>query len=163
MILIPIYVLIIVLIALLKKVNGFELFKEGVISSINNLKGLYSSLLAIIISVELLKASNIISILEVVSSYIKIIPELMIQALLKPISSSSSLLLMTSIYIKYGVNSKYAIQSSILQNSSDTTLYIISMYYSLLHIKLKQDSMKYTLRVCLITNILTYILIFIIF
>ena len=85
-------------------------------------------------------------------------PELIIQMLTKPISWSSSLLTMTSIYKKYGVDSFYGKYATLIQNSFDTTFYVVITYLS----ALKSSKNSKILIPLFLANLLTYLFIAII-
>jgi len=61
--------------------------------------------------------------------------DLLIQMIVRPFSSSSSLSIMMSIYEKYGVDSIYGVLSTFIHSVSDTTFYIITFYYGSIGIK----------------------------
>lgn len=78
--------------------------------------------------------------------------------LTKPISWSSSLLTMTSIYKKYGVDSFYGKCATLIQNSFDTTFYVVITYLS----ALKSNKNSKILIPLFLANLLTYLFIAII-
>ena len=106
-------------------------FKEGLHLSLD----IFPSMFAMIISVTVLVKSNIITDL---TSLIKInlFPkEILPIAILRPISSSSSLMILNSILSRYGPDSMVGKIASIITGSTDTTIYIIGMYYASVKIK----------------------------
>ena len=60
-------------------------------------------------------------------------PSLML--LTRPISSQTSLIILKRIYDHYGIDHLYSLMGSILQTGSDTTLYVVSLYYGSIHLK----------------------------
>lgn len=148
------YVLFIVIFGMAKKVNTYDAFLEGVETSFKTVKNIFPNILAIIFSINIFINSGII---EIVSSYlvrINIVPEIVLQMFLKPISWSSSLLLMNQIFDTYGVDSFYGKMSTLIQGGSDTTIYIVMLYFS--SIKMKKTSHT------LLSGILTDLAIFIV-
>mgnify|MGYP003294231001 CR=1 FL=1 len=75
-------------------------------------------------------------------------------AILRPISGSSSLIVLNDILSKYGPDSFIGRVASVMQGSTDTTIYIISMYFSSIGIK----KIKYSLVVGLIADVISIIL-----
>ena len=73
---------------------------------------------------------------------------------MRPISGSSSLILMNNILATYGPDSYLGRIASVIQGSTDTTIYIISLYYSSLGIK----KIKYSLIVGLLADLCAVIL-----
>lgn len=135
MIVIVIYIFVIVLYGLIKKVNPYDSFLKGVDGSFKTVKNLFPNILAIILAINIFVNSGII---EVISSKLinsKIVPEIIIQVLLKPISWSSSLVMMNKTFELYGVDSFIGKLSSVLQGCSDTTIYIVAMYFSSINLR----------------------------
>lgn len=124
------YIIIIFITGLFKKVNLYESFSVGVEESYKTLFKMFPSILAIVLVLNVFLNSGIIekSRLCVIEKFF--CPELLIQMITKPISWSSSLLTMTSIYKTYGVDSFYGKYSTLIQNSFDTTFYVVLTYLS---------------------------------
>lgn len=155
MIVIVIYISFIILYGVIKKVNCYESFKNGVSSNYKILLDIFPNLLALVFAVEVFTNSGII---ELLNNYVNlfIIPiEIIIQAFLKPISSSSALVMMLKIFNNYGTNSNLGVLSSIIQGCSDTTFYIVTLYFSCVKIK----NYKYALKVGVLTDIITFLLV----
>ena len=155
MIVIVIYISFIILYGVIKKVNCYESFKNGVSSNYKILLDIFPNLLALVFAVEVFTNSGII---ELLNNYVNlfIIPiEIIIQAFLKPISSSRALVMMLKVFNNYGTNSNLGILSSIIQGCSDTTFYIVTLYFSCVKIK----NYKYALKVGVLTDIITFLLV----
>ena len=75
-------------------------------------------------------------------------------AILRPISGSSSFIILDSIIAKYGADSFIGILSSVVQGSTDTTIYIIGMYFASIGIK----KIRYSLVVGLLADLLSIII-----
>ena len=73
---------------------------------------------------------------------------------MRPISGSSSLVLMNEILGTYGPDSYLGRIASIIQGSTDTTIYIITLYFSSIGIK----KIKYSLIVGLLADLCAIIL-----
>ena len=151
MIVVVIYILVIIVLALIKKVDVVESFTKGVKSSYPIIKNLLPSIMFFLLGVNIFLHSGIIELLEAFCERSKLIPEIIIQLILRPISNSSSLIMMTKVFEKYGVDSFLGKLSSIIQASTDTTLYIIIVYFSTINIK----KIGKTLLLGFLTNILT--------
>ena len=81
-------------------------------------------------------------------------PELLVQMLFRPLSANTSLILMTDIIQKYGVDSKMARISALIQGSSDTTFYIVAVYFG----SVKITKIRYTLKAGIIADAITFLL-----
>ena len=134
-IIIPIITLIVIIYALYKKVDIYQEFLNGVKEGLNISLEIFPSMFAMIVAVTVLVESNIIT---DISSFINITlfpKEILPIAILRPISSSSSLMILNNILAKYGVDSLVGKIASIITGSTDTTVYIIGMYYASVKIK----------------------------
>ena len=155
MIVIVIYISFIILYGLVKRINCYDSFKTGVYNNYKILLDIFPNLLAIVFAVEVFSNCGIPTL---VNNYLNelIIPvELILQAFFKPISSQSSMIFMINIFNKFGVDSLIGNLSSIIQGCSDTTFYIITLYFSCVKIK----DYKYALKVGLLTDFLTFVII----
>lgn len=155
---VPILVIVIIVYALYKKVPIFDTFligvKEGMKVSIN----LFPTIFTMIIAISLLTSSNIIidicNLFSNVFDKLGFPSEVFPLALLRPISGSSSLVILSDILSKYGPDSFIGRVASVMQGSTDTTIYIISMYFASVGIK----KVKYSLIVGLLADLISVIL-----
>lgn len=132
---IPIITLFVIVYGLIKKVNIYDEFLEGVKEGLDISLNIFPSMFAIIIAVSVFTKSNLLN--DLISLInIDIFPkEILPIAIMRPISSSSSLMLLNNILSTYGPDSIAGLISSIITGSTDTTIYIIAMYYSSVKIK----------------------------
>ena len=151
---IVIYILLIILFAIFKKVNAYDAFLEGVEESFKTVKNIFPNILAIIFAINVFINSGIMEILEKALSNVDIVPEIIMQCFLKPISWSSSLLLMSKIFEIHGVDSTTGMLSTLIQGGSDTTIYIVALYFS--SIKMKKTG--HTMWVGILTDIATFLI-----
>lgn len=159
MIIIVFYIFFIIIFGMIKKVNCYESFKSGVKSNFSILLDIFPNLMALVLVVEVFKNSGFIELINNYLSFNQLPITLFIQMFLKPLSSSSSLIFMLDIWNEFGVDSKVGFLASILQGCSDTTLYIITMYFA----SVKISKTKYALPVGLLTDLLTFIIVIIIY
>ena len=80
---------------------------------------------------------------------INIPPEILPMAVLRPISGTASMSIMTNIFSTYGPDSFAGRLASILQGCTDTTIYVIALYYS----SIKVSKIRYTLVVGLLADL----------
>lgn len=147
---IPCFILLTLMFALCKKTNAYESFVKGAKEGIDIGIKIFPLLLAMILATTILKACNILQIIfKNVDSY-----ELYIQALFRPLSGNASLAMMIEIYATYGVDSKISLASSILQGSSDTTIYVITLYFGSVGIK----KYKYAITAGLLADLVGFII-----
>ena len=158
---IPLIVVTIIIYGIYKKVDIFDTFIDGVKEGIKLSINLFPTIFAMIIAITLITDSNIINyicnLLKPLFSKISFPTEVLPLALLRPISGSSSLVILNDILAKYGPDSFIGRLSSVMQGSTDTTIYIISMYFASIGIK----KTRYSLTVGLLADLLSVIISFI--
>lgn len=135
----PFVVFLTLVYAAIKKVNVYDAFIEGAKESFEMIYQMFPSLLAMIFGVNIFIKSNIIhSILQSCSkilTFFHIPSEIVPMALIRPISGSSSLAILNTIFEKYNPDSYIGKIASTLQGSTDTTFYILTLYFGCIGIK----------------------------
>ena len=140
--LIPAFVLILFLMCLVKKVNGYEAFLEGIKEALSMSPSIFPGMMAMILMVNLLKESRMFELLTPVVSLIVDLPsELIAMCFFRPVSGGASMAMMNSILQTYGPDSLYGIMASVIQGSTDTTIYVIALYFSSVGIKKIRNAM----------------------
>ena len=154
----PLIVLIIILYGVYKKVDIFDDFCDGVKDGLRTTLNIYPTIFAMLIAVNVLLKSELIlditKFIEPIFSFFNIPIQILPLAIMKPISGSSSLIIMNELLKTYGPDSYIGLISSVIQGSTDTTIYIISLYFASVGIK----KIKYALKVGLIADLLTIII-----
>lgn len=147
-------VLFIIIYSLYKKVDIFDKFVEGAKESYNIILSLFPSLLGMILASNVFIGSEILNkvFYNVELNYIDI--DLIPLMILRPISSSASLGMLTNIFSVHGPDSYLGILASVMQGSTDTTLYILTLYFGSVGIK----KTRYALINGLIADLLSFII-----
>ena len=140
-IILPLITLIVIIYAIYHKVNIYDEFLNGVKEGLKISLDIFPSIFALIISVTILVKSNLLN--DLISLInINLFPkEILPIAILRPISSSSSMMLLNDILLTYGPDSLIGKITSIIAGSTDTTIYIIGIYYSSIKIKKMRQSL----------------------
>ena len=136
---IPIVILIILFTGLIKGVEVFDVFikgaKEGLMSSFI----IAPSLIGLITAIEMIKVSGALDIFTNLifpfTNHLKISPEIVPLALLRPISGSGSLAILDNILSNYGPDSTIGKTASLIMGSTETTFYTIAVYFGYVGIK----------------------------
>ena len=129
-------VLLIVLYGLYKKIDLYESFVEGSKEAFKMSYTIFPNLLAMILSVNILMNSGFLKwIVDLLFGSIKLPIEIISLIVTKPISGSAAIALINTIYSKYGVDSFFSILASTIQGCTDTTFYVIALYYGSVGIK----------------------------
>ncbi len=135
----PIFVSIIVIFGLYKKIDVFGTFVEGAKSGFNVFLSILPSLTALFLAVQMLKTSQGIDILTYILSPIakllNIPEEVLPMCILSPISGGGSLTVYESIISEYGADSYIGRVASVMMGSTETTFYAITVYFGAVGIK----------------------------
>ena len=128
---IPIIVLIIVLYGIYKKRNIYEDFLDGAKEGMQLIYSIIPAILAMTFAINMFLKSNVISVpLLVIKPIIKGIPlEVIPMCLLRPISGTATLAILNNIYILYGPDSFIGKLASTIQGCTDTTIYVLALYF----------------------------------
>lgn len=149
---IPLIVVIVIIYGFIKKIDIYSVFIEGVKEGLRMVLNIFPTIFTMVLAINILVKSNfIIDMANSIGRILNIfhIPrQILPLAILRPISGSSSLIMLDSILANYGPDSYIGRIGSILQGSTDTTIYIISLYFGSIGIK----KTKYALFVGLITD-----------
>ncbi len=152
-IILPFIVLIIVGYGIYKQVAVFDAFLDGVKEGLTMTIQIFPTIIAMIISVNIFLKSNIlelvINFLNPLFNFLKFPKEILPLAVLRPISGSSSLIILDNILKTYGADSFIGRVASVIQGSTDTTIYILGLYYGSIGVK----KIKYSLLVGLMADI----------
>lgn len=154
--LILVFILIVLIFSIFKKNNAYDSFINGSKDAMKSGIVILPYLLVMYVAVNVFKASGILD--DLINT--KNIPnELLIQGIFRPASSHASLSVMVSIIDKYGVDSKPGFISSILQGGSDTTIYVMGLYFGYIGIK----KTRHSYIVGMISDIICFIICIILF
>lgn len=132
-------VVFIVFYGFIKKVDVYDTFIEGVKESFSMITNLFPTFIAMILAINLFINSGfldfILSFLKPIFDLISVPVEIFPLALVRPISGSASLAYLNNIFSTYGPDSFIGLLGSVLQGCTDTTLYVISLYFGSIGIK----------------------------
>lgn len=155
---IPGVVVIIIIYGLYHDVDIFDVFLEGVKEGLGMAFRLFPTMFAMVVSVDLLVKSNVFvdftGLIRPVLEFLHFPSELLSLAIMRPISGSSSLVLMNDVLKTYGADSYLGRVASVIQGSTDTTIYILSLYFTSVGIK----KIRYSLAVGLLADLCAIIL-----
>ena len=93
-------------------------------------------------------------VIQILFLILKIPFEVLPMAIMRPLSGSFGLAFLNNIYEIYGPDSYISVLSSVIQGSSDTTIYIITLYFGTIGIK----KIKYALWVGLLADLFMIII-----
>lgn len=130
---IPAFIAIVILFALARRVNVFDAFVEGAGEGFGMAVRLIPFLVGMLVAIGLFRDSGamdrLVHILIPLFSRIRVPPEILPLAIMRPISGSSALAITTEILQSHGPDSFLGRIASTMQGSTDTTLYVITVYF----------------------------------
>ena len=134
---------------LFQGVNIYEAFTEGAAQGLKQALGLIPYLLAIMVPIQLWQSAGLTEaltgLLEPLLKPLGMPGEVLPLILLRPLSGSASLGVLTDIYQNLGPDSLAGLLGSIYQGGTDTTFFVISLYYG----AVKVSDSRHTLKSCL--------------
>lgn len=150
---IPSFILIVLLIAVKRRLPAYELFVEGGEEGLKMAISLLPFLVGMIVSIAILRSSGaltaFISIISPFLSLFGIPSEIVPLALIRPISGTASLGLTAELTQLYGPDSFIGRLAATMQGSTDTTLYVITIYFGAIGI----TKIRYALKVGLLADL----------
>lgn len=126
---VPIVVIIILVFGYMKKCSIYDSFIDGAVDGLKIVGEIIPTMLAMIFAVNIFVDSGLLEIIG--GKYKDIIP----MVILRPISGNASLAMLSNIYYKYGVDSFMSFLASVIQGATDTTIYVLALYFSSIKIK----------------------------
>ncbi len=132
-IILPLFVIVIIFYGVKKKVNVYDTFLEGAKEGLVTTFNIFPAIIAMIFAINIFLDSNVLGfIIDSLSKYIgniNIPLEIIPMALLRPISGTASLAIMNDLFKTFGPDSFIGYLASILQGCTDTTVYVIALYF----------------------------------
>lgn len=163
LIILPTIVLSILITAFIKKVNIYDKFlegaKEGLIMTFKIAPNIFAMIFAVNIFIKSSFLSDIFSFITPILTKMNLTSEIIPMCFLRSISGTSALGIMANIFETYGPDSIMGYLASIIQGSSDTTLYVIALYFGSVGITKSRYALKAGLFADLIGIIVSFILV----
>lgn len=164
---IPCLILLILLVAQIRKVPTYETFVEGAKEGINMTVSILPFLLGMIVAIAILRSSGaldaFIGLITPLLTMIGVPPEIVPLALVRPISGTAALGVTTELTAHYGPDSFIGRLAGTMQGSTDTTLYIITVYFGAVGIKKIGNALKIGLLADLISIIASILIVTLVF
>lgn len=127
---------------MVKRLNVYDAFIDGAKDGFQTAIGIIPYLIAILVAIGIFRASGamdyvvggvtwFVSLLGLNADWVPALPT----ALMRPLSGGGARGMMVDAMVQYGVDSFVGRLVSIVQGSTDTTFYIIAVYFGSVHIK----------------------------
>ncbi|MBQ7696994.1 MAG: spore maturation protein [Paludibacteraceae bacterium] len=131
-----------IVVGMVKKLNVYDAFIDGAKDGFQTAIGIIPYLIAILVAIGIFRASGamdyvvggvtwFVSLLGLNADWVPALPT----ALMRPLSGGGARGMMVDAMVQYGVDSFVGRLVSIVQGSTDTTFYIIAVYFGSVHIK----------------------------
>ncbi|QPF43369.1 MULTISPECIES: spore maturation protein SpmB [Bacillus] len=164
---IPIIIAGILLYGTIKKVSTYESFVEGGKEGIEIAFSIIPYLVGMLVAITVFRSSGaldfIMDLLKPAFSAIGIPAEVVPLALIRPISGTAALGMTTDLIAVYGPDSFIGRLASVMQGSTDTTLYVLTVYFGAVGIKKMGDALKVGLLADLIGVVASIIIVTLLF
>ena len=143
----PIFLSIILIIGIKK--HSYESFINGAKRGVTIALDAFPYLLAMIFATKLLNSSMIL--ISILRNYN--IPHLLfLEGIFRPMSNNASLSILIEIFATYGVDSKMGVVASVLQGATETSFYVVTIYYGAIGIK----KYRYSLLMAIISDVIIF-------
>ncbi|WP_264189780.1 spore maturation protein [Bacillus carboniphilus] len=159
--------MVILLYGTIKKVPTYETFVEGGKEGIQIALSLIPYLVGMLVSISIFRASGaldaFVDFLRPVMNAIGVPADILPLALIRPISGTAALGMTTDLISSYGPDSFIGRLASTMQGSTDTTLYVLTIYFGAVGIKRMGDALKVGLLADLVGIIASIIIVSLLF
>ena len=130
---IPLFVLFVIFYGFKKKVTIYDTFLEGAKEGLITVFHIFPAILAMVFAINIFLNSQILEtifgvltpILNKMNLPLNILP----MAFVRPISGTASLAIMNDIFVNFGPDSFVGRLASTIQGCTDTTIYVLALYF----------------------------------
>lgn len=155
---IPLILSIVLLAGLSKKMPLYEVFIEGAKEGFDTVIKIIPPLVAMFVAINMFRASGaldaIVKFLSPITSLLGMPAEVLPLALMRPLSGGASLGIVSDLLKNYGPDSAVGRMASIMYGSTETTVYVLTVYFGAVGIK----NIRYALIAGLLTDLCSIIL-----
>lgn len=154
---IPAIIVFIPLYAYVKKVPVYESFVDGAKDGFSTAIGIIPHLVGMMVAISVFRASGamelLVNLIRPLVEVIGIPGEVLPLGILRPITGAGSLAFTTDLIQTYGPDSMIGRIASTVQGSTDTTLYVLTVYFGAIGIR----NSRYALKVGLISDLVGFL------
>jgi spore maturation protein B len=142
---------------IMRRVPLYDTFVAGAKDGLRTSVALIPQLVAMLVAVSVFRASGALHLLIIalrpLLTRVGFPAELLPLALLRPISGSASLAIVTDLFRQVGPDSFLGRVASVMQGSTDTTLYVLTVYFGSIGIR----NPRYAVKVGLLSDLVSVI------
>ncbi|HEX7064211.1 MAG TPA: spore maturation protein [Bacillales bacterium] len=165
--LIPVLIGFVLVYGTMKKIPTYETFVEGGKEGFKTAVQIIPYLVGMLVAIQVFRASGamafFIGLLEPALEAVGFPAEVVPLALLRPISGTGALGMTTDLIKEYGPDSFIGRLASTMQGSTDTTLYVLTVYFGAVGIRKMGDALKVGLLADLVGIIAAFVIVSLVF
>lgn len=136
---IPLIILFIPLYGFFKKVKVYEAFTDGAKEGFKTAVTIIPYLVAMLVAIGIFRKSGamdvLVTIVSPITNVIGMPAEVLPMALMRPLSGGGASGIMNDLFTTYGVDSLIGRMASIMNGSTETTFYVLAVYFGAVGIK----------------------------
>ncbi len=144
--LIPLLIMFILLYGTMKRVPTYETFVEGAKEGFGMAVSIIPYLVGMLVAISVFRASGamdfFIELMKPALQAIGVPTEIVPLALIRPISGTGALGMTSDLIATYGPDSFIGRLASTMQGSTDTTFYVLTVYFGAVGVKKMGDALK---------------------
>ncbi|MEY4480002.1 MAG: hypothetical protein RLZZ267_680 [Bacillota bacterium] len=154
---IPVLIVTIPLVAYFRKVPVYECFIDGAKDGFQSAIQIIPHLVGMMVAISVFRESGALAIVVdgfgIITQWLSIPEEVVPLGLLRPISGTGSLAYVTDLMKVHGPDSLVSQIGATIQGSSDTTLYVLTVYFGAIGI----ERTRYALKVGLLSDLAGFV------
>lgn len=154
---VPMMIAFIPLYAFMKKVPVYESFVDGAKDGFSTAIGIIPHLVGMMVAISVFRASGALEFftgwMGPLLKMLHVPPEIMPLGILRPLTGTGSLAFTTDLIKTYGPDSMIGRIASTVQGSTDTTLYVLTVYFGAIGIR----NGRYALKVGLFSDAIGFV------
>lgn len=135
----PVFIALFVISGLVRRVGVYDCFTEGAKEGVRSMLGIIAPLVGLMVAINMFRESGALEltarlfapVLKIIGIPVEVLP----LAMLRPISGSASLAIVTDIFRVWGPDSMAGKIASVMMGSTETTFYTIAVYFGAVGIK----------------------------
>ncbi|GAA0135591.1 spore maturation protein SpmB [Paenibacillus sp. YSY-4.3] len=154
---VPVMIAFIPLYAFMKKVPVYESFVDGAKDGFSTAIGIIPHLVGMMVAISVFRASGALEFfvgwMGPLLEKLQVPPEVLPLGILRPLTGTGSLAFTTDLIKMYGPDSMIGRIASTVQGSTDTTLYVLTVYFGAIGIR----NGRYALKVGLFSDVVGFV------
>ncbi len=164
---IPCFVLIVIIYGLKKNVMIYDAFLEGAKEGLITAFNIFPSIIAMVFAINIFLNSHILDyvfkFLQPLLTSLNLPLQILPMAFVRPISGTASLAIMNDIFNNFGPDSFIGRLASTIQGCTDTTIYVLALYFGRVKITNTRHALTTGLFADLIGIIASFIIVSLVF